>query len=463
MPGRKVRNLRSRKVRKVRKSNSRRSRSSRRVRKSRRVRSTKRSSKSRRRRVSRKMRGGAKTLGKIVKAPYRGIKWLGSKFVSRPSVSRPSVSRPSVNKLFGAEDINLEEKGTLSPLKFLKILCDIVGNIPEDMWEEGVFRVPTHAKSIKLAKDEINNYDWSSCIDKDNCVDDVLTSVEKIFKANAKRDTTQTDYAILIKEFLRDLDTPIFNPVLTEQILMLDLPEQYSNFENIAQTSLKPNEKKALKIICKLMDKISKVQKTKMTLSSLALILSPNLLKDDGKIPSIEKMKKATDIITYLFSNHNKPGRPLYGVDTSDVVFSSGGESGENNYSTIDDVLTEERTYLSEKPTKEIGMERANPTDMYQTTNREEGEPIYGYPDNLFGPDGWTTKQTIAEEAEKKAYRKEGHPPSLNSIYSTVNKGQNGTGGPNARAERLYRPKLPDRRPGPAHHALVGMEQESSA
>ena len=53
MSGRKVRNLRSRKVRKVRKS-----RSSRRVRKSRRVRSTKRSSKSRRRRVSRKMRGG---------------------------------------------------------------------------------------------------------------------------------------------------------------------------------------------------------------------------------------------------------------------------------------------------------------------------------------------------------------------------------------------------------------------
>ena len=58
MPGKRVRNLRSRKVRKVRKSNSRRSRSSRRVRKSRRVRSTKRSSKSRRRRVSRKMRGG---------------------------------------------------------------------------------------------------------------------------------------------------------------------------------------------------------------------------------------------------------------------------------------------------------------------------------------------------------------------------------------------------------------------
>ena len=50
MPGKRVRNLRSRRVRK--------SRSSRRVRKSRRVRSTKRSSKSKRRRVSRKMRGG---------------------------------------------------------------------------------------------------------------------------------------------------------------------------------------------------------------------------------------------------------------------------------------------------------------------------------------------------------------------------------------------------------------------
>jgi hypothetical protein len=50
MSGRRVRNLRSRRVRK--------SRSSRRVRKSRRARSTNRSSKSRRRRVSRKMRGG---------------------------------------------------------------------------------------------------------------------------------------------------------------------------------------------------------------------------------------------------------------------------------------------------------------------------------------------------------------------------------------------------------------------